>query len=111
MNRDDLLNSLTKTYAQCIEIVKKKNADYATGADPFANFRLSEMVGVPAERGILIRICDKLSRISNLLEKEPDVVEESIEDSINDAINYLAILKGYLESKSLPIGTTPQERV
>ena len=54
---------------------------------------MSVQVGVTPERGLLVRISDKISRISNLLDKEAAVKDESISDSIDDAINYLAILK------------------
>lgn len=92
---------MEKTFKKCLSISKKKNADY-TGAtesagDPFANFRRSEVVGVEVEQGILVRLMDKVSRISNLLEAEAQVEDEKIQDTIEDAINYLAILLAYIE--------------
>ena len=81
------------TLIECISILEKKNADYASESDPLKNFNASEIVGVDRERAILVRIMDKISRISNLLDRDPLVKDESLEDTINDAINYLAILK------------------
>lgn len=82
-----------ETFEMCIDILEAKNADYASGLDPLKNFNASEIVGVDRERAILVRIMDKISRASNLLDRDPLVKDESLEDTINDAINYLAILK------------------
>jgi hypothetical protein len=94
-----LLDYIDRFYRECQQIVSKKNRDYATNEDAFKNFRFSTYVGVPIDRAILVRLTDKLSRISNLIDKEPDVVDESIKDTLRDACNYLAILSAYLESK------------
>jgi hypothetical protein len=94
MTKEQFINHITETFSSCLEIVSRKNADYSGNAeDPFKNFRMSVQVGVTPERGLLVRISDKISRISNLLDKEAAVKDESISDSIDDAINYLAILK------------------
>lgn len=94
----DFIASIKNTYAKGVGIIEKKNADYAVVTDPFKNFRSAEVVGVPVQRAILVRVLDKLSRVSNLLEKPPAVVDENIEDTLIDAINYLAILKAYREN-------------
>lgn len=94
-----LLESLKKTYTNVLEIAERKNADYAGDSDPFKNFKMCEQYKVPVERGILVRISDKLSRVSNLLDQEAKVKDESIYDTIDDAINYLAILKAYIENR------------
>ncbi len=99
MTTQELLDYLIKFFYDCQQIVSKKNRDYAVDGDAFKNFRFSTFVGVDIDRAILVRLTDKLSRISNLLDKEPDVVDESIKDTIRDAVNYLAILSAYLESK------------
>lgn len=95
-----LLESLEKTFAECLEIAKRKNADYAgDNQDPFKNFKNATVVGVSVERGILVRLMDKMSRISNLLYKEAQVKDESIQDTLGDIINYVAILKAYIENE------------
>jgi hypothetical protein len=93
---------MAATFARCLAIAKAKNADYAGDDDPFANFRRSELVGVSVERGILVRMTDKLARVSNLLDKPAAVADESIGDTLDDFTNYAAILRAYLE-----IGRTP----
>ena len=100
MNSTEYIKDIESTYKDCLEVVKKKSKDYATDEDPFKNFRASVVVGVDPARAILVRITDKLTRISNLLDKEPDVVGESIIDSIEDNINYFAILKSYLKNNN-----------
>jgi hypothetical protein len=92
MNQKQFLQEIEDTYKKALKIVKLKNSDYATNQDPWKNFRSAEIVGVDVKRAILVRTLDKMSRIGNLLEKSPHVIEEKIDDTILDAINYLAIL-------------------
>ncbi len=92
MNQEQFLKLISEIYDEGLATIKLKNADYATDDDPFKNFRSAETIGVDVEKAILVRVLDKLSRIGNLLNKEPSVVEESVEDTLLDAINYLAIL-------------------
>ena len=97
MNRTEFIQSIGDTYKGARLLVEKKNQDYAGDNDPFMNFKNSECIGVDVQRGILVRMMDKVTRISNLLEKEAAVVDESIDDTIMDLCNYAAILKAYRE--------------
>lgn len=97
MTRKEFITDIEKTYKVALEILKKKNEDYATELNPFANFDKSIIVGVEPTRAILVRVMDKISRISILLGKDPSVADESIMDSICDTINYMAILKAKLK--------------
>ncbi len=67
-----------------------KNHDYARPEveDYYANFRECEAFGITAEKGILIRMSDKWSRIKGLSAKEAAVKDESIEDTMLDLANY-----------------------
>lgn len=95
-NGNVLLRDMASTFEACMNTAVSKNHDYGgSNKDPFANFRNSTIAGVPVERGILVRLMDKMSRISTLLDKEAQVKDEAIDDTIDDAINYLAILKSY----------------
>lgn len=94
------IEAIEQTYRDGVEIIKLKNQDYATKEDPWKNFRQAELVGVSLERAILVRVSDKLSRISNLIDKEPAVVDEKLEDTLLDCINYLAILKAHRDKDS-----------
>ena len=97
MNQKEFINEIKSSYDKCVVLLKKKNNDYATDKDPFRNFRFSEIAGVPVEKGIMVRMLDKMSRVSNLLEngKEAQVRDESIEDTLLDICNYAAILSAY----------------
>ena len=99
MLRVNFIESIRNTFTKGIELVERKNADYAGADNPFKNFESALVVGIPIDRAILVRVLDKLSRISNLLGREAAVKDETIEDTLVDAINYLAILKAYLEDK------------
>jgi hypothetical protein len=91
-----LLQDMADTFTACFETATRKNHDYGgSNNDPYANFRNSTIAGVSVERGILVRLMDKMSRIATLLDKEAMVKDEAVDDTIDDAINYLAILKSY----------------
>lgn len=48
----------------------------------------------------MVRISDKISRLATLLDvREAQVKDESVADTIRDAINYLAILLAYLDTR------------
>lgn len=94
---EEFLKDLETTFTDCLVIANNKNKDYANSDDPFKNFKMSEQVGVDPARAILVRISDKLSRISNLLDREGEVKDERLEDTVMDCINYLAILKAYIK--------------
>lgn len=102
MTNEQFIENIKASYAQGVAIIEKKNADYATVADPFKNFRSAEIAGVDVERAIIVRVLDKLSRVSNCLDKDPVVVEETVADTLLDAINYLAILKAHRELVTIP---------
>lgn len=100
MNKKELLINLNQTFVDCFNLATIKNSDYATDENAFKNFEMSTQVGVDPSRAILVRISDKLSRVSNLLGKEASVKDERIEDTLNDIINYSAILKAYELSRN-----------
>lgn len=99
MKQQDFIKAMEETFTECMDIVKRKNADYATSTDAFANFKNSTVAGVTLEKGILVRVLDKITRMSNVLDKNGETeVAESLKDNLQDSINYLAILCVYLES-------------
>jgi hypothetical protein len=97
MTTKDFLNDLDNTFKTCLDIAKKKNADYADTDNPFKNFEMSSIVGIDPAHAILVRISEKLARIGGLLDRAAVVEEEKIEDTLIDLINYCAILKAYLK--------------
>jgi hypothetical protein len=75
------------------DIYIRKNAGYSGGCeDPWINFRASELFGVSAFKGCMIRLSDKYNRLVNLI-KNPnnEQVGESIKDNLVDFANYAVI--------------------
>lgn len=72
------------------DLHSKKNFDYAPTEEPLANFRMCERLGVPAWKGVLVRMSDKWSRIQQLSGgKSPK--NESLRDSLIDLAVYALI--------------------
>lgn len=89
---------LERNFKEALIISTAKNKDYADHDNPFKNFNLSaQVVGISIPKGIMVRIMDKMTRISNLLERENVIKDEKIEDTIKDAMNYLNIMLTYLQ--------------
>jgi hypothetical protein len=103
MTRDDLIRNHETLCNAARELMKKKNADYAgrNGVEPFANFTRVESMGIcPTEVGFLVRVTDKMSRLSSFMESgKLEVANESFEDTIVDVINYMVLLHSYLKDK------------
>jgi len=69
-----------------------KNSDYAEDVDPLSNFRLCEKFGIPAWKGCLVRMSDKMSRLFQLAKKEEaSVKEETVVDTLKDLATYSLI--------------------
>ena len=84
----------------------RKNADYAKDADPLSNFRQAESFGIPAWKGVLVRMSDKWSRIQELTNgKVPQ--NESLRDSLIDLAVYALIDIILLEETTTPPSSTP----
>ena len=102
MDKEEFFKFLENTYAKCVETSRKKNADYAGDSDPFANFRLVEMLGIcSVETGILVRMTDKMARITNLLKdgKTNQVKDETVDDTVLDLSVYSVILMAWRKQK------------
>lgn len=103
MTRDELLQIHTNLCTKAQELMRKKNADYAGrgGTEPFANFTRTEAMGIcSTERGMLVRMTDKMSRLSSFMESgEFKVKDESLQDTVLDMINYSVLLYAYLQEK------------
>jgi hypothetical protein len=94
------------------DLTMKKRAGYAPGADPFANFRMTEMFSLPCQCGcgvatpippifgIMIREMDKMARIASLLATPSnDQVGESLRDTMMDAGNYPLIGVAFMDGE------------
>lgn len=97
---------VTEFETLCLEMIatmKRKNADYARGDDPFKNLRRH------GTHGIVVRLDDKIARLDTLTDPRFDgvaqVKDESIEDTAKDAANYsilLIMLHRQLKREAMP---------
>lgn len=88
------------------ELHDKKNSDYAKDGDPLSNFHRAEAFGIPAWKGVLVRMSDKWSRIEELSNgKTPQ--NESLRDSLIDLAVYALIDVVLLEEITTPRSLTP----
>lgn len=103
MTREELLKCHTELTKKAHELMKRKNADYAgrSGSEPFANFTRCESMGIcTTEAGMLVRMTDKLSRLSSFVEAGVfQVQDESLEDTCVDIINYAILFHSYIQDK------------
>lgn len=99
----DALLSLHKS--MCEEgraLMVRKNADYkAASGDPFANFRMSQLLHLDPAIGAMLRMQDKMARVLSFVERgELSVSEESWHDCCIDLLNYSVILRGLLAERA-----------
>lgn len=84
-----------------MKIMSAKAADYSGGKDCNKNIMACERMGLcDAETGVLIRMLDKMQRISNLVHTAAQVKDESVLDTIIDLRNYAAILYHIIQDKN-----------
>ena len=105
MTRDELLKHHEILCKQARELMDMKNRDYAgnDGVEPFANFTRVESMGIcSTEQGYMVRLTDKMSRLSSIMESGKNhVKDESFEDTMVDVINYIVLLSAYRLDKRL----------
>lgn len=102
MTRDELFKMHEEMCKSALDLMKKKNADYAGGvSDPFANFRRAEALGVcTTEQAFLVRMTDKMSRLSSYAKRGSlSVEDETVHDTLQDLINYSVLLAAFIKSK------------
>jgi len=68
----------------------RKQKDYGTDGDPFANVRASLDFGIPAWVGCMVRANDKMKRLQKAA-RGHSLANESIEDSLLDLAVYSII--------------------
>ena len=103
MDREELLSHHDELCKMAKQLMEKKNHDYAGqgGDEPFANFTRTEAMGVcTTEQGFLVRVVDKVSRMSTFTSAgKLEVENETVEDAIVDIINYIVLFSAYLKDK------------
>lgn len=105
MTREELLKHHEVLCKQARDLMDQKNRDYAGngGKEPFANFTRVEAMGIcSTEQGFMVRLTDKMSRLSSIIESGTNHVKnESFEDTMVDVINYIVLLSAYRQDKQL----------
>ena len=101
MTRQEFNDFHVKMCSEAFELMKRKNADYGGDTDPFANFRMSALLNLSPEQGVLLRMQDKMARIISFLSKGSLAVkEESWRDACVNLVNYSVILAGLMTERS-----------
>ncbi len=95
MDRDDLYALHQRLTTRAYDLLKKKSQDYSEGG-PFDNLMACEAMGLStAEKGVLTRLMDKISRLNSITARGAALVtDEKIEDTLVDIINYAVIFGG-----------------
>jgi hypothetical protein len=76
----------------------RKQADYGTDGDPFANVRASTEWGVAPWVGAMVRLTDKVRRLQSLI-RNGRLENESATDSLDDIAVYAIIARVLLEEE------------
>ncbi len=103
MTLDDLIEIHKDLCEGARDLMRRKNHDYAgaSGQQPFANFERVEALGIcTTEKGFLVRLTDKMSRLSSFTDSgEFAVKDETLRDTLTDVINYAVLLLAYSQAK------------
>ena len=103
MNRQEFLEFHDKFCTAARKLSAQKNSDYAGqgGEKPFANFERVEAMGITStQRGFLVRMTDKLSRLSTFCDSGIfEVKDENVEDTCMDLINYAVLFIAFVKGK------------
>jgi hypothetical protein len=76
--------------AELREMHDRKNRDYGSAVDPYANVRASEDFGIPGWVGSVVRANDKMRRLQAAA-RGSDLANEGIRDSLIDNAVYFII--------------------
>jgi len=102
-SKGDLLALHDETCTKARAIMEQKNNDYTGGkgtADPFANFRMAEVIGMDPVMGLLLRMMDKIQRVRTFAsDGELKVSGESVDDAFDDMVNYAILGKGMMRER------------
>ena len=118
MNQALLLDYHNELCTKALDLMEKKNNDYGGNDTPFRNFEVAPQLGIASvPQGMLIRMADKLSRLTNFTVNSKDikVTDESFEDTILDLINYAVLLAAWrkmdTEIQELTINDLPKQKL
>ena len=78
------------------EVMADRSNDYATDVDALRNINSCQFLGVEPGVGVLIRMQDKIARLSQLFQGKTLQSERAM-DSVVDLINYSILLGAIIE--------------
>lgn len=97
------MTAFEKIVNEILELHKKKAKDYGEIEDERTNVRASEEIGIPAWKGVWMRMRDKVKRIDKFC-RDGVLANESVEDSMMDLTTYGPILiylfREYIEKEN-----------
>ena len=83
---------------EMVDLHNRKNQDYA-GDDYLSNFLMCERMGIPAWKGTLLRLSDKMSRLMNIARTgKISVSDETITDTLMDLAVYALVTRVLYEN-------------
>lgn len=103
---DDVRAVRREMFDRSMGLVEKKGHDYnraqQQGGDTLFNLRVAAVLGVVdrPERGVMVRLSDKLMRLISLLDADPAVSGESFEDTVLDVHNYVDYLVAFKRERA-----------
>jgi hypothetical protein len=101
MTGDPRFHALLK---QLGELHDRKQADYGTPEDPFANYRAAEDIGIPAWKNAFMRGIEKVNRIKAFI-RNGKLANEGVEDAFMDLA--VCSMIALIEYRSLPVKENP----
>lgn len=114
MTQEEYFEAFQEITHEMVAMTGRKNRDYAGAEDAFRNFRhIAHNTGgkITIEQGILVRMTDKMARLSTLLfQKTREVKSETIMDTLTDLAVYSVIMRIYLEDQLDANGLDPNQK-
>lgn len=111
MTKDEQIKIVEELNSSNLEILNKKGNDYGSNQDVLINFKMvsgaakSLKIDITTPEGYsLFMVLVKIARLTNLINSNKQVKNESIEDSFKDFINYAQLsYLNYLEKINNPV--------
>ena len=103
MNHETLMELISRSHRQRVNLIARKNKDYAT-EDVLSNFkRVAEYIKIlridaTTPIGVaLIYAVLKIDRLTNLIHNGTEPMNESMADTFDDLMNYIDLARALLD--------------
>ena len=97
MTQDELLAAIQSLVSGRLDILRRKQHDYAQGDDAFSNFRtVAAVAGVSVQQCFVVWLATKVVRLGQLISNGKDPQNESIRDTLIDIANYAELFYVWL---------------